>query len=305
MEDKQIKLNDLRKNNPQVPIVKADSLYDKADKYDSVINNSFVEDQIMRNPENLLNGTINQKISRLNSLKSKDSVLASQLNNVDQIIAREEEGYGTTGIGRRALEINRARKLGSEKAINLASIEELRGNVESSIELQRQAQTLAAKNKSELAEVQGLTDKDIVFREVLAKKLNSGEINEAQYTKLKKAGFFAIEKNSDNYGTAKSNPQLDEMFDYVTARTGNINLARTQGGSAFADPSFADDILNQYGSSNVLNNQYDYIPKPDKDDSEEGEITDEEFLAGIATQFGSVVEDSGSNKKSKDELTNS
>lgn len=272
MDNKKVNLGDLRKEGVAYPEVSADTLYSKPGAYDSVINNSYVEDQMVKDPANLLSGNINQRIARLTSLKSKDSIIRDQISNVDDIIAKELDGRGITAIGRRGLNVTRANQLNFERSTNASEIEMLRGNVDSALELQRQARIAAAKSQKERDAMAMLSDDELSWRRALDIFEKSGKINSAQNKQYAKSGRFKFDSDIDNFGQGKANNILLDVAATADAFSENVNQIRQGNYGAFADPQ---EVFNNAASAginlavpNINNNSRDYIPKIKKDSNE-------------------------------------
>ena len=135
----QLQLSDIRKPGVSVPYINPQTLYGNVDRNDSIIGNTFVEDTVTANPENLLQGSIATRMARLNDKKNQYDVINNRLKNVDQEIAQESYGRGITQLGQRASRVTRARQLEAEGDLIAADVEALRGNIETANQLARNA----------------------------------------------------------------------------------------------------------------------------------------------------------------------
>jgi hypothetical protein len=156
-EQKQFNLSELRRKDAVVPQRDPLSLVAGAKELDPIFNNTFVEDTVSKTDGALLDGTIAQRMQRLNDKKNNYTRLNTQYEKTEDDLVRQLQGTGITKVGSRNLLINEQRVRDAARKRELADIEELRGNIETSESLRSEASSIDGKTSSEI--LQGVATK--------------------------------------------------------------------------------------------------------------------------------------------------
>lgn len=144
-----IQLSELQKEDAVIPQRNPLDMVSPSTELEPIIQNTFVEDTVRENPANLLDGTLNERIQRLNDKKNTYTLLNRQYENSENQLIRETAGQGITAIGRRNTLVTNQRVLDAKRRLVLADVEDLRGNIETAESLRRSAASVAPKSYQE------------------------------------------------------------------------------------------------------------------------------------------------------------
>ena len=223
-----IYLSDLEKDYKKAPEQKGvRDFYDPVDSFNSIRNNTTIEDAIAAQPDYLDNGTVASKIQLLSDKKNQYDLINNRLQNIDTDIASELGGRGITQIGRRAKELTKGRELDAQRQSVLSDMEYLRGNIQTAESL---AKSAAARAGSKTSSDDVVVDYDF---------LNGGETT-GGYDEKKRADLIQL--------ISIMNPELGEaILDYDD--TALANTAKKLGiKSTIANPLTKDTgLINSLG----------------------------------------------------------
>jgi hypothetical protein len=164
MKTEKIQLSSLQRDDVNVPTLKYTPT--EVDAHNGVLNNTFVEDQVLKQDGSLTDGNIAQRIQRLNDKKNQYSTVNRRFANINQEIIDENLGQGITALGRGSQIASRQNEVDAERTDIIADIEELRGNIESSkalrIESNRMRGIKESKAKAKVVADEAETTEDLL-----------------------------------------------------------------------------------------------------------------------------------------------
>lgn len=135
-----VKLSDLRKKDAVVPKQSIGDYYEPVDTYNSIRNNTTIEDAVKAQPDYLDDLSTAKAIQKLNDKTNQYDLINEKLRNLDIDIASEFEGRGITQVGRRAKKLTKGRELDAQRQLVLSEVERLRGNIETAEALKKAAE---------------------------------------------------------------------------------------------------------------------------------------------------------------------
>lgn len=266
MEEEIIKLSDLRKDDAVVPRQTLSNLVAPANQLDGIINNTSIEDRVLNTDGALLDGSLNQRIQRLNDKKNTFDLLNKRFENAENDLIREQQGRGITQLGRRNSLINNQRFLDAERKRTLSDIEDLRGNIETAERLRREARLATARTSKEKSRISGLSDRELLFEQAVEELVGSG----SQASRLKDLGYFKLQKQIESF-PGKLTPEIQQLTDFVDDGLAKIdrNRGRVEGppergeqGDFFINEEdfeeFGPDSI--FGQNNFLDEFVDFTP---------------------------------------------
>jgi hypothetical protein len=199
--NEELKMSDLAKDHAKPPAQKGvRDFYSPVDTFNSIRNNTTIEDTIKAQPDYLNNNTLSKKIQLLNDKTNQYDLINNKLSNLDVDIAEEFSGRGITQLGRRNKQLTRGRELDAQRQQVLSEAEYLRGNIQTAQELARSAAAAASsgyKNSSTSAKFKAnaiaRAKKLGVAPSIIAQMKNETERN------LMKLAVKKANENDDNY----------------------------------------------------------------------------------------------------------
>jgi len=243
MEEEIVQLKDLQINDVVRPRQSPLDFVAPANQLDDIINNTSIEDTVSGTEGALLDGTIAQRMQRLNDKSNTVKLLNREFADAEENIVRETQGRGITQLGRRNSLITNQRVLDSKRKSALAEVEDLRGNIETAERLRKAGVLALAKTDKERRRIARLTDEGLAFEEFLLTELSD---TPEQADILRDMGIRELRIKYNKYPDTLTEEQ-QSILDFVDNRVDTINTAREGGqeyDTRYDDNDFLDGLLD-------------------------------------------------------------